>query len=115
MAWFTGAVADKALPLEAPDPMADPLFAAVARIAAATYTATSVDGAATVVVGGDQRVRSVQVLRSDNGPLRVGVAISQATNAALELARRGSVEELKPLEGLGETLQRALNGEDVTR
>lgn len=115
MAWFTGAVADNAFPLEAPDPMADPLFAAVARIAAATYTATSVDGAATVVVGGDQRVRSVQVLRSDSGPLRVGVAISQATHAALELARRGSVEELKPLEGLGETLQRALNGEDVTR
>jgi DNA-binding protein YbaB len=108
-------VADNEFPLEAPDPMADPLFAAVARIAAATYTATSVDGAATVVVGGDQRVRSVQVLRSDNGPLRVGVAISQATNAALELARRGSVEELKSLEGLGETLQRALNGEDVTR
>ena len=115
MAWFTGAVADNEFPLEAPEPMAGPLFAAVARIAAATYTATSVDGAATVVVGADQRVRSVQVLRSDNGPLRVGVAISQAANAALELARRGSVEELKPLEGLGETLQRALDGEDVTR
>lgn len=115
MAWFTWAVADNALPLEAPNPMFDPLFSAVARIAAATYTATSADGAATVVVGGDQRVRSVQVLRGDIGPLRVGVAISQATNAALELARRGSVAELKPLSGLGETLQRALHGEDVTR
>ena len=115
MAWFTGAVADNEFPLEAPDPMADPLFAAVAKIAAATYTATSSDGAATVVVGGDQRVRSVQVLRGDNGPTRVGVAISQATNAALEIARRNAVEELKPLKGLGETLQRALNGEDVTR
>ncbi len=113
MAWFTGAVADIEHPLEAPDPTADPLFAAVARIAAATYTATSVDGAATVVVGGDQRVRSVQVLRSENGPLRVGVAIGQAANAALELARRATVEELKPLDGLGETLRRALNGEDV--
>ena len=102
-------------PLEAPDPTADPLFAAVARIAAATYTATSIDGSTTVVVGGDQRVRSVQVLRSDNGPLRVGVAISQATNAALELARRSAVEAMKPLEGLDERLQRALNGEDATR
>ncbi|MGV8849035.1 MAG: YbaB/EbfC family nucleoid-associated protein [Propionibacteriaceae bacterium] len=108
-------MADNEFPLEAPNPMADPLFAAVSRIAAATYTATSADGAATVVVGGDQRVRSVQVLRSDNGPLRVGVAINQATNAALELARRGSVEELQQLEGLGETLQRGLDGEDVTR
>lgn len=112
---MTEAVADNEFSVEAPDPMTDPLFAAVARIAATTYTATSVDGSATVVVGGDQRVRSVQVLRSDNGPLRVGVAIGQATNAALELARHGAVEALTPLEGLGETLQRALNGEDVTR
>lgn len=115
MAWFTGAVSADSSPIQIPDPMTDPLFAAVARIAAATYTASSVDGGTTVVVGGDQRVRSVQVLRSDNGPMRVGVAISQATNAALELARRQAVEELKPLEGLGETLQRALNGEDMTR
>lgn len=115
MAWFTGAVEDNELPPDAPDLRADPLFAAVARIAAAEYTATSVDGAATVVVGGDQRVRSVQVLRSDHGPLRVSVAISQATNAALELARRAAVEDMKPLEGLDETLRRALNGEDVSR
>ena len=95
--------------------MADPLFAAVARIAPTTYTATSVDGAATVMVGGDQRVRSVQVLRSETGVVRVGVAISQAANAALELARIGAVEAMMPLDGLDETLRRALNGEDVAR
>jgi hypothetical protein len=101
--------------MKVPDPSADPLFAAVAKIVAATYTASSVDGVATVVVGGDQRVRSVQVLHPESGPRHVGVAISQAANAALELARRGSVEAMKPLEGLDSELRRGLNGEGVTR
>ncbi len=101
--------------VDVPDPNADPLFAAVARIAAATYTATSVDAVAAVVVGGDQRVRSVQVLRGETGPQRVGIAIGQAANAALELARRGSVEAMKQLEGLDPDLRRGLNGEDVSR
>jgi DNA-binding protein YbaB len=114
MAWFTRAVSEAELP-SAPDQVVDPLFAAVARIAAATYTATSTDGTATVVVGGDQRVRTVQVHAGDSGPTRVGVAIAQATNAALALARTAAVEAMKPLDGLDETLRRGLNGEDVTR
>lgn len=115
MPWFTGAVSQNDSPLQVPDPMTDPLFAAVARITATTYTATSVDGAATVVVGGDQRVRSVLVLAGDAGPTRVGLAIAQATNTALATARTAAVEALKPLDGLDESLRRGLNGEDVTR
>lgn len=114
MAWFTGAVSEAEVP-SVPDQTVDPLFAAVAKIAAATYTATSTDGAVTVVVGGDQRVRSVQVLAGDSGPTRIGVAIAQATNAALAQARTSAVEAMKPLEGLDEALRRGLNGEDMTR
>ncbi|MVA76398.1 hypothetical protein GC722_10235 [Auraticoccus sp. F435] len=96
-------------PAGAPDPR-DPLLDAVEEITARSWTATSGGGEVTAVVGGDQRLRTVDVLRPDLPAGLLGARIAEAVNAALRLAREETVRAMGELPRIGPELRRLAGG-----
>lgn len=98
-------------PLAMPDPADDPMVRAVGEILVREFTATSSDGLAVVVAGGDQRLRTVQFTRDDVSAVQAGLAALSAIGAALTAARQATVAAMRDLPGLDPILRRGLEGQ----
>jgi len=92
---------------------ADPAVAQVGEILDRSYLATSTDGVAAVSVGGDQRVRSAELVRTDVSAAMAGAALTTAVNTALQDARTQTVQAMCALPGLDPQLKALMQDASV--
>ena len=86
------------------------MLRAVGDIMGREFTASSPDGLAVVVAGGDQRLRTVQFTRAEVSAVQAGLAAQSAIRTALTAARQATVAAMQELPGLDPTLRRGLQG-----